>query len=738
MSKPSRIRIFGTDLLLPLYLAVLIRQCFWFVDNCPLAWVLTALATLILWGVLLGQKETEYHPPGLFWLVVALPLLLVYACRLAFPDVSFDVLNQRLVQSERALRGFPFISGDFFPTLLPVNPAPDMLGGVFRHILGYRAGTVVSYLAFLWVGLEVEKLLRPYLKQNTLRCLAVLAVLFTEHMLFQINNYVGDLLTLPLLLTATRLALELDQKPSIRPYDPVFIALLLGISLAFKLTNSVIVIPILFLFVQRLVLSSGGMQPTRRITILLTSAAAFIVPLLPYCLYIYQRTSSPVFPLYNKLFASPYWPLINMGDGRWGPQNTYQILVWPLISFFKPERLSELGIYSGRLFLAFFVAITGLLIIKNDERLRWLCFITVLTSILWSATSGYIRYGLYIEALGGVAVIGLAVHLTRRLSKPTWKLLTAALILGVSLAQGVTAAVYVSRYEWSMRPTFIAEPHYYLSELRFLFQDRDLMQFQSPENVALLSAAETWVVSDVKTNGIEIMLKPRNPILALHNEIYFDVPTARKAFTRAIATVASTRMYSLAFTNDLTQALDRIRRRGLGVGTLTSVEIRYFSDYTRQPLTLIEVLPPRRKSVEEQIRELSRNSILADDGYVANLSAAQADLALRPGQSQTINVRIKNVSESIWMAKGDEQGRHRITLRNSWIDAQSRKVINDQDGVSYLPHNLMPGEEIELKFSFKAPLKAGDYILELDMVQEQVAWFHQKGSETLRFSVRVE
>lgn len=736
--KHYRIRIFGTDLLLPLYLTVLIRQWFWWVENCPLAWAVTGLAALILWGIYLRKKEIEKGPPRLFWLVVALPLFLVYIGRLAFPDTSFDVLNHRLVQSERALRGFLFINGDFFPTLLPFNPAPEMLSGIFRHLLGYRGGTIVNYLALLWVGTEVEKLLRPYVKRHVFRCLAVLAVLFTEHMLFEINNYVGDLLTLPLLITATRRTLDLDRKPLTSRYEVVFIALLLGISLAFKLTNSVMVISILFLFGQKLLLISRGLQPKRRISILLTSAAAFVVPLLPYSLYIYQRTNSPVFPLYNKVFASPYWPLINIADGRWGPQNSYQFLMWPIISFFKPERLSELGVYSGRLLMAFLAALAGLLIIRNDLRLRWLCFITLLSSILWSATSGYVRYGLYIEALGGVVAIGVAVHLIRRFFNPIWKVLTVGLITGMLLGQVVMAARYVSLYEWSMRPTVIARPHDYFSELRFLFHDRSLMQFQSPENVALLDNVGTWIVSDIKTNGVEIMLKPGIPILSVHNESYFDVPAGRKAFTQALATVAGIRMYSLAFTDNLSLARDVIRKRGLGVGTLTPVEIRYFSQYTRLPLTLIEVLPRRRKSFDEQIKELAANSILPDDGYVANLSVSQGVLGLRPGQSQTINVKVKNASEFIWVARGDEQGRHPITLRNRWIDAESKEVINEQDGGSNLPRNLFPGEDVEIPFTLKAPLKAGDYILELDMVQEQVTWFYQKGSKTLRFNVRVE
>jgi hypothetical protein len=37
-----------------------------------------------------------------------------------------------------------------------------------------------------------------------------------------------------------------------------------------------------------------------------------------------------------------------------------------------------------------------------------------------------------------------------------------------------------------------------------------------------------------------------------------------------------------------------------------------------------------------------------------------------------------------------------------------------------------------------APRKPGDYLLELDMVQESVSWFAQQGSKPVRLPVTVE
>ena len=134
-----------SDAVIFIYIAAFVRQYFWIIGSNPLAWTLTILASAFIWIAHFrtkGQEEgTSFH----FWLVVALPLFLIYAIRAAFPDTSFDVLDYRLINAERALRGIPFLAGDFFPIRFPFNPAPDMVTGIFRHLLGYRLGTIVNY-----------------------------------------------------------------------------------------------------------------------------------------------------------------------------------------------------------------------------------------------------------------------------------------------------------------------------------------------------------------------------------------------------------------------------------------------------------------------------------------------------------------------------------------------------------------------------------------------------------------
>src|SRR4029079_17045866 len=87
----------------------------------------------------------------------------------------------------------------------------------------------------------------PYFKSAWLACTGVLLLLLTEHLLFIVNNYMVDLLALPLLLEATRIAIFAEDKNSNR--DAVRLAIYLGACAAFKLTNLAFAAPIVLVYV---------------------------------------------------------------------------------------------------------------------------------------------------------------------------------------------------------------------------------------------------------------------------------------------------------------------------------------------------------------------------------------------------------------------------------------------------------------------------------------------------------
>jgi hypothetical protein len=736
-----------SDLFIFLCLLVFIRQYMWLVHANRLAWAFTLALAAVVWIMHLRMKEAvEEKTPRLFWLIVALPLLFIFALKFALPDISFDVLNHRLIQSERGLRGPLFMPGDFFPTILPFNPASDMLTGISRHLLGYRLGTLINYLSLLSAGAVLNKLLRPFIENVRWRCLGILLALYTEHILFEINNYMVDLLTLPLLLEATRLALREDGDTKQLSRDLIYAAIYLGACVAFKLTNVVAVVPIAFLFAYRILRKYSWFDRD----VLLRVVVAVVVgllPIAPHAIYIFRTTGSPVFPLYNKIFGSPFWPQMNIAEGRFGPESLWQTLVWPVVMFFRPERIAELPVYSGRLTVGFIAAVICLLLPGIHRRIRLLSISLLLGSLFWSVSVGYIRYALYLEVLSGIILVYL-VSFARRLAAQVGRtpraitLALLSLLVCILAVQFVAASRYAYGYEWSMRPAFFKQPGAHRKDLRFVFRDRRLIDFLAEGDKALIPEVGVWVVSNIKMNGIQVLLRNDVPMIAVNNLQYFDTPQSRERFAKALDQVRGRRMFSLSLIADLSESLDLLKRRGLQPVQVTPLTVPFFSKYTLFYMALIEVAPaskpqpPKRTSPESVATE--SHAPLNDDAFRAIITMPAPPSRLRAGQKQTIQVVVKNASDYLWAARGEPGGKFFLNAGNVWFEADGEKLVNNLDGRTTILHDLYPGEEAHLTLQITVPATPGEYVLEIDMVQEGVGWFKDKGSTPLRLRVQVE
>jgi hypothetical protein len=136
-------------------------------------------------------------------------------------------------------------------------------------------------------------------------------------------------------------------------------------------------------------------------------------------------------------------------------------------------------------------------------------------------------------------------------------------------------------------------------------------------------------------------------------------------------------------------------------------------------------------------------SALPDNGFKAVITVTDAPVKLRAGQKQALQVKVKNASDVLWYARGaavnnNPDNRFYLAVGNRWLEANGEKLITNMDGRYGLPRDLNPGEETEVPLVVTAPKTPGDYILDVDLVQEQVAWFHDKGSPTARLKITVE
>jgi SAM-dependent methyltransferase len=114
-------------------------------------------------------------------------------------------------------------------------------------------------------------------------------------------------------------------------------------------------------------------------------------------------------------------------------------------------------------------------------------------------------------------------------------------------------------------------------------------------------------------------------------------------------------------------------------------------------------------------RKLPRKAALAE------LSFEHVPVALRPGEETIVRVRVRNAGDDAW--RPAEHGE--LNVGDHWRDAAGRLVRLD-DGRAPLPGELEPGAEAEVELPVTAPDEPGDYLLEVDVVQEGVAWFAKR------------
>lgn len=124
---------------------------------------------------------------------------------------------------------------------------------------------------------------------------------------------------------------------------------------------------------------------------------------------------------------------------------------------------------------------------------------------------------------------------------------------------------------------------------------------------------------------------------------------------------------------------------------------------------------------------------LPESGFKAKITFEDAPLKAGANETAYINIRVKNEGTSIWRASG--YGANTISLSHGWVSAKDTPVrLNSR---FRFPHDVNPGESANLSISVKTPSTSGNHTLEVDIVQENVAWFSEKGNSRGRWNLVV-
>lgn len=111
--------------------------------------------------------------------------------------------------------------------------------------------------------------------------------------------------------------------------------------------------------------------------------------------------------------------------------------------------------------------------------------------------------------------------------------------------------------------------------------------------------------------------------------------------------------------------------------------------------------------------------------YSVRLDAPIIPEQMVAGQIYQVDVSMTNTGRSHWLT--DKQSRRPVNLSYHW--RKPDQTIYQKEGVrTALPREIGTGEKITLCAKIIAPNEPGRYVLDLDLVREQVGWFSDLGA----------
>jgi hypothetical protein len=157
-----------------------------------------------------------------------------------------------------------------------------------------------------------------------------------------------------------------------------------------------------------------------------------------WSLELWLRFGSPLFPLYNALFKSPWFEFADFADSRFLPSSPLDALSYPFQWLLGRHPSSELVFRDARFaVMAGLAVVVALLIATRRARAvqpglqqRWLVIgFTGVSFVVWIALFGISRYLVPLELLSGTVVVGLAgIALRERWLAPISVTLAVALV----------------------------------------------------------------------------------------------------------------------------------------------------------------------------------------------------------------------------------------------------------------------------------------------------------------------
>lgn len=125
--------------------------------------------------------------------------------------------------------------------------------------------------------------------------------------------------------------------------------------------------------------------------------------------------------------------------------------------------------------------------------------------------------------------------------------------------------------------------------------------------------------------------------------------------------------------------------------------------------------------------------------YLASkLTLVNGPSVIGAGAQVRFALRAENTGYARWL-RGSESGGEKgdVHLVAHLLD-ENETPISWYHAGAFLPHDVEPGQTVEIEIAMNAPATPGKFIVQFDMVSEHLAWFEDLGSEVIKHGLQVD
>jgi len=109
---------------------------------------------------------------------------------------------------------------------------------------------------------------------------------------------------------------------------------------------------------------------------------------------------------------------------------------------------------------------------------------------------------------------------------------------------------------------------------------------------------------------------------------------------------------------------------------------------------------------------------------------------IEAGDQLKLEITVKNIGDTLWLS--GQTVRNGVVMPGVRIFDEQGEIVAELHGHPMLPHAVPPGQTVDFDIQLVAPSKPGKYSVKIDLVDQHICWFEERGSQPLSFSFKVE